>query len=44
MLDCVVCKRKKKQVILFYILLHDLINNPAFVDIKQTLRYKLAME
>ena len=45
MLDCVVCKRKKKQIkLLFYILLHDLINNPAFVDIKQTLRYKLAME
>ena len=38
---------KKKQIlILFYILFHnlDFVNCPAFVDIKQTLRYKLAIE
>ena len=29
---------------LFYILLYDFINCPAFADIKQTLRYKLAIE
>ena len=42
MLGCVACKEKKKQInLLFYILLHDFVNCPAFVDIKQTLRYKL---
>ena len=34
----------KKKEILFYILLYDFINCPAFVDIKQILRCKLAIE
>ena len=46
MLDCVACK--DKQVI--FIILHtftwfyDFINCPAFVDIQQTLHYKVAIE
>ena len=47
MLDCV--QRNKKQInllfyIYFYLILYDFINCSAFVDIKQTLRYKLAIE
>ena len=47
MLDYVACKEKKQILILFYILLHilyDFVNCPAFVDIKQTLGYKVAIE
>ena len=50
MLDCVACKKKKKKKInlyyftYFYIILYDFINCPAFVDIKQTLHYKVARE
>ena len=40
---------KKKEINLyyftyFYMILYDFINCPAFVGIKQTLRYKLAIE
>ena len=46
MLGCVVCKEKRNK--LFYIILntfiYDFISCSAFVDIKQTLRYKLAIE
>ena len=47
MLDCVACK--KKQINLFYftyfcMILCDFINCQVFVDIKQTLRYKLVTE
>ena len=40
---------KKKEINLyyftyFYMVLFDFINYPAFVDIKQTLHYKLATE
>ena len=45
MLGCVVCKEKRNK--LFYIILntfiYDFISCSAFVDIKQTLRYKLAI-
>ena len=45
MLDCVVCKEKETYyLILFYIVLYDFINCAAFANIKQTLRYKLAIE
>ena len=48
MLNCVACK-KKQQIHLyyftyFYMILYDFINCSAFVDIKQTLRYKFAIE
>ena len=41
--------KKKKQINLYYftysyMILYDFINCSAFVDIKQTLRYKLAIE
>ena len=47
MLD--VLPAKKKEINLyyftyFYMILYDFINCSAFVDIKQTLRYKLAIE
>ena len=45
MLDCVACKEKtnKSYYFLFVcMILHDFINCPAFVDIKQTLQYKVA--
>ena len=48
MLDCVACKEKRNK--LTYIILHtftwfyDFINCSASVDIKQTLRDKLAIE
>ena len=40
---------KKKDINLyyftyFYMILYDFINCPAFIDIKQTLHYKLAIE
>ena len=43
------CKGKKKQINLyyvtyFYMILYDFINCSAFVDSKQTLCYKLAIE
>ena len=46
MLDCV---QRNKQInllfyIYFYLILYDFINCSVFVDIKQTLRYKLAIE
>ena len=48
MFNSVVCKEKRNKLTnyftYFYILLYDLINCSAFVDIKQTLRYKLAIE
>ena len=47
MLDCVVCKEKRNILYYFtysYIILYDFINFPAFVDIKQTLHYKVAIE
>ena len=47
MLDCVACKEKRNKLYYFtyfYVMLNDLINCPAFVDIKQTLHYKVAIE
>ena len=49
MLDYVACKEKKKQITLnyftyFYIILYDFIYCPTFVEIKQTLHYKVAIE
>ena len=48
MLDCVACKEKSNKLTYyftyFYMILYMTINFPAFVDIKQTLRYKLAIE
>ena len=35
-------KRNKLTFIVLYILLNDFLNSSAFVNIKQTLRYKLA--
>ena len=43
----VACKEKKINLYYFtsfYMILHDFINCPTFVDIKQTLRHKLALE
>ena len=45
MLDCIACKAKNKlsQIILdTFTSFYDFINCPAFVDIKQTLHYKVA--
>ena len=47
MLDFVACKKKEINLhyfTFFYIILYDFTNCPAFADIKQTLRYKLAIE
>ena len=45
MLDCVACKKKNIfYFTYFYITLYDFINCPAFIDIKQTLDYKVAIE
>ena len=46
MLDCVACKEKETNYYFthFYIILYGFINCPAFVDIKQTLLYKVAIE
>ena len=47
MLDCVACKEKRNKLYCFtyfYIILYGFINCPAFIDIKQTLHHKGAME
>ena len=47
MLDCVACKEKINNLYYFryfYIILYDFKNCSAIIDIKQTLRYKLAVE
>ena len=44
MLDCVACKEKINYFTYFYMILYDFINCLAFIHIKQTLRYKLAIE
>ena len=46
MLDPVDCKKKKKlyHFTYFYIILYDFWNCLAFVDIKKTLHYKVAIE
>ena len=45
MFDRVDCKKKKKYYFpYFYIILYNFINCPAFVDIKQTLHDKVAIE
>ena len=47
MLGYVACKEKKQILILFTcfsIILYDFVNCPAFVDIKQTLHYKVEKE
>ena len=47
MLDYVACKEKNKFLYYFtyfFIILCDFVNLPAFVDIKQTLHYKVAIE
>ena len=46
MLDCVACKEKINKLYYFtnfYMILY-VINCPAFVNIKQTLHYKVAKE
>ena len=46
MLNCVACKEKIKLYYFTYlnIIYYDFINCQAFVDIKQTLHYKVAIE
>ena len=47
MLDYIACKEKRNILYYlthFYIILHDFINCPAFVDNKQTLHYQVAIE
>ena len=48
MLDYVACKEKINKFLYyltdFSIILYDFVNFPAFVDIKQTLHYKVAIE
>ena len=48
MLDCVACKEKRNIILYyftyFYIILYDFVNCPAFVDIKQILHDKVAIE
>ena len=46
MLDVLPVKKKKLTYYFtyFHMILYDFINCPAFVDIKQTLCYKLAIE
>ena len=47
MLDCVACKEKRNNsyyFTYFFIILYDFINCPAFIDIKQALHYKVAIE
>ena len=47
MLGYVACKEKNKCLYyftLFSIILYDFVNCPAFVDIKQTLHYKVGIE
>ena len=41
MFDCFACKEKRNK--LSYIKLHTFTYCPAFVDIKQTLHYKVAI-
>ena len=48
MLDYVACKEKRNKFLYYFtyfsIILCDFVNFPAFVDIKQTLHYKAAIE
>ena len=47
MLDVLPVKKKEINLYYFtyiYLIPYDFINYPAFVDIKQTLRYELAIE
>ena len=47
MLDCLAFKEKRNKLYYctyLYIMLNDFINCPAFLDIKQTLHYKVAIE
>ena len=47
MLDCLAFKEKRNKLYYctyLYIMLNDIINCPAFLDIKQTLHYKVAIE
>ena len=48
MLGYVECKEKRDKFLFhftyFFITLYDFVNCPAFVDIKQTLHYKVAIE
>ena len=48
MLDCVVYKEKKQinlcYLTYFYLILYDFISCPGFLDIKQSLCYKLAID
>ena len=46
-LDCVACKEKRKKLYhftYFHVILYDFMNCPAFVDIKQTLYHKVAIQ
>ena len=46
MLDYVACKERRNEFLCYFtyfpIILHDFVNCPTFVDIKQTLHYKVA--
>ena len=48
MLGYVACKEKRNKFLYYFtyfsIILYDFVNCPAFVDIKQTLHYKVAIE
>ena len=47
MLDCVACKEKRNKLYYFtyfYMILYDFKNCSVFLDVKQTLLYKLAIE
>ena len=47
MLDYVSCKEKRKKFLYYFtyfsIVLSDTVNCPTFVDIKQTLHYKVGI-
>ena len=47
MLDCVACKEKRNKLTYltcFYVILYDFKSCSVFLDVKQTLRYILAIE
>ena len=47
MLDCVACKEKRNKLTYltcFYVILYDFKSCSAFLDVKQTLHYILAIE
>ena len=47
MLDYVACKEKRNTFLhyfTYFYILYDFVNGPAFVDIQQTLDFKVAIE